>query len=85
MEVVAAEDNCSKPTSPVPENSYDEVSSCDWRGNRKIRLQVWPAYEVGMSKLKMVDTLEEMVPKYWVPNAVSGDVEETGTIKCGYW
>jgi len=38
-----------------------------------------------MSKLKMVDVLEEIVPKYDVPAAVVGVEEETGTIRWGYW
>jgi len=32
-----------------------------------IKVQVLPAYDAGMSKLKMVDTLGLMVAKYWVP------------------
>jgi hypothetical protein len=38
-----------------------------------------------MSKLKMVDAFGEIVPKYDVPAAVSGDKEEMGTIRWGYW
>ena len=38
-----------------------------------------------MSKLKMVDVFGEIVPKYDVPAAVSGDEVEMGTIKWGYW
>ena len=34
-----------------------------------------------MSKLKIVDVLVEMVAKYWVPYAVSGDVDEMGMIR----
>jgi hypothetical protein len=33
----------------------------------------------------MVDVFGEMVPKYDVPAAVSGDEEEMGTIKWGHW
>jgi hypothetical protein len=40
-----------------------EVSSPGWRGRRKIRLQVELEFEDGMSKLKIVDMLVEMVPK----------------------
>jgi phosphoribosylformylglycinamidine (FGAM) synthase-like enzyme len=38
-----------------------------------------------MSKLKIVDVFAEMVPKYCVPAAVVGEVEETGMMRCGYW
>jgi hypothetical protein len=37
-----------------------------------------------MSKLKIVDVLEEIVPKYWVPAAVEGVEEEMGMIRWGY-
>lgn len=36
---------------------------------------------VGISKLKIVEVLEEMVPKYWVPSAVVGVSEETGMMR----
>lgn len=81
MDEVAGEESFSKSTSPEPENSYEEVSSCDWRGNRKIRLQVCPAYDDGISKLKIVEVLDEIVPKYCVPYAVSGEVDDTGTMR----
>jgi hypothetical protein len=42
---------------------YEEVSSSERRGSRKIRLHVCPEYEEGMSKLKIVDVLGEIVPK----------------------
>lgn len=38
-----------------------------------------------MSKLKMVETVEDTVPLYEVPEAVSGEAELTGMIRCGYW
>jgi hypothetical protein len=37
-----------------------------------------------MSRLKIVDVLEEIVPKYWVPAGVVGVEEETGIIRWGY-
>lgn len=40
---------------------YEEVSSLSWVGNKKMREQV-PVYEVGMSKLKIEETVEVMVP-----------------------
>lgn len=39
---VATVDSCSKPMAPEPENVYEEVSSSDCRGKRKIKLQVVP-------------------------------------------
>jgi hypothetical protein len=80
----AAEDSCSNSMEPEPEKVYEEVSSSDWSGRRKIRLQVEPVYVDGMSKLKIVDSFDEMVPKYWVPYAVSGEVDDTGMMRCGY-
>jgi len=50
-----------------------------------IREQDFPAYVVGISKLKIVEVLLEMVAKSWVPAAVFGLSEETGAIRCGYW
>jgi hypothetical protein len=61
--VVAGELSCSKSIPPVPEKVYEEVSSSDWRGRRKMREQVEPEYKNGMSKLKIVEVLDEMVPK----------------------
>jgi hypothetical protein len=61
--VVAGELSCSKSIPPEPENVYEEVSSSDWRGRRKIKEQIEPEYEDGMSKLKIVEVLLEMVPK----------------------
>lgn len=42
-----------------------------------------PLSAAGMSKLKIVETVLETVPKYEVPAAVLGLTELTGTIKCG--
>lgn len=78
---VAAVANCSKSIVPVPEKVYEDVSSSDLSGRRKIRLQVEPEYDEGMSKLKIVEVLEEMVPKYCVPAAVSGVSEDIGMIR----
>jgi len=47
-------------------------------------VQVLPAYEAGMSKLKIELTSELTVPKYLVPAAVLGDFLLTGTIRWGY-
>jgi hypothetical protein len=38
-----------------------------------------------MSKLKMVEIVEETSPKYEVPAAVVGLELSTGTMRCGYW
>lgn len=43
-----------------------------------------PESELGMSKLKMVETSDVMLPLYEVPYAVFGVLAATGTIKCGY-
>lgn len=40
-----------------------------------------PESDEGMSKLKMLEMLEVTVPLYWVPYAVSGEAELTGTIR----
>jgi hypothetical protein len=48
---------------PVPEKVYDDISSSDCRGRRKIRDQADPEYEDGISKLKIVEVLVEIVPK----------------------
>ena len=50
----------SKPPEPV--SSKAEVVSSVCRGRRKMRLHVLPAAEAGMSKLKIEDTTELMVP-----------------------
>lgn len=44
-----------------------------------------PAYDAGMSKLKMLETEELIMPLYLVPYAVLGLLLLTGTIRCGYW
>lgn len=44
-----------------------------------------PEYEDGISKLKIVEVFDEMVAKYWVPYAVSGELDETGMMRWGYW
>ena len=41
--------------------------------------------EAGMSKLKMEEKVALTPAKYWVPKAVVGAAEETGTIRWGYW
>ena len=38
-----------------------------------------------MSKLKIVETVELIMPLYLEPYAVFGLLLLTGTIKCGYW
>jgi hypothetical protein len=43
VEVEAGEDSCSKSIAPVGEKVYDDVSSWDLRGRRKIKEQVCPA------------------------------------------
>lgn len=78
---VAIDDNLSNSTAPEPDKEYEDVSRSSCRGRRKFKEHVLPAYEAGMSKLKIVDVLGEMVPKYDVPAAVSGDEEEIGIIR----
>lgn len=67
MALVAGLLSCLKSRPPAPDWVKDEVVSCDWRGKRKTSEHVLPAYEAGMSKLKMDETVGVMVPKYWVP------------------
>ena len=50
-------------------------------GNRKTKLQVLPESDWGMSKLKMLDTVDVTLPLNWVPKAVLGEDESTGMIK----
>jgi peptide subunit release factor 1 (eRF1) len=52
-------------------------------GNKKTRLQVLPASEEGMSKLKMLETVEDTVPLNEVPGALLGEEESTGMIRWG--
>lgn len=47
---------------PLPENVYEEVWSWLCSGKRKTREQVLPESEDGMSKLKMLETVEETTP-----------------------
>jgi len=42
VDVRAADDNCSNSIPPVPEKVYEDVSSSDWRGRRKIKEHVEP-------------------------------------------
>lgn len=75
--------SCEKAKVPGPEKVKDDVSRSFWRGKRKTREQV-PVYEAGMSKLKMVLSVEVIVAKKPLPRAVVGLELSTPTIRCGY-
>ena len=47
---------------PAPLKVNEEVSSSAWVGNKKTKLQVRPESDAGMSKLKMVETVDETAP-----------------------
>lgn len=66
---------------PSPLKVNEDVCSWDCSGNRKTREQVFPASDSGTSKLKIVETVSEIVPEKDVPAAVSGWAESMGTIK----
>lgn len=70
-----------KSIPPAPEKSNDEVSRFSCLGNKKTREHVFPLSELGMSKLNKLETDLETVPLYWVPKALSGCFESTGTIR----
>jgi hypothetical protein len=78
---VAGSETAPNVTLPSPLKEKAEVSRSSCFGKRKTRLQVLPASEAGMSKLKIVETVEETVPLKEVPMASSGEDESTGTIR----
>lgn len=81
VELEAGMANLAKLILPSPLKLKDEVSRSAFLGNKKTRLQVLPASDGGISKLKMLETLGVTVPLNWVPKASSGDLESTGMIK----
>jgi len=72
-----------KSIPPLPEKVNEEVVSWAWVGNRKINEQVFPESEEGMSKLKIVEIVEDTSPKKDVPAAAFGFEESIGTMRCG--
>lgn len=83
VEVVAAEDSSEKSILPSPLNVKAEVSRLAFSGNKKTRLQVLPESDEGISKLKMLETVDVTLPFNEVPAALFGDDESMGIIKCG--
>lgn len=73
-----------KSMPPVPEKVKLEVCRSDCLGKRKTSEQVLPASEAGMSKLKMLDTVELIWPlSEEIPAAWFGLAELMGMIRCG--
>lgn len=81
VDLVATPDSAAKSILPSPLKVNDEVCRSACFGNRKTRLQVLPESDWGMSKLKILETVEVTLPLNWVPAAVSGEDESMGTIK----
>lgn len=79
--VVATLASFSTSILPSPLKLKDEVCRSALLGKRKTRLQVFPESDWGMSKLKILEIVEVIVPLKRVPNAVFGDEESTGTIR----
>jgi hypothetical protein len=82
---VATPANREKSMAPLPLRVKDEVCNWAWVGKRKISEHVSPAYEVGMSKLKMLEMVDETCPSKLVPGALVGLLESMGMIRCGNW
>jgi len=77
----ATELSCMKSRDPEPDMVKEEVWSWAWVGRENMTVQVLPAYEAGMSKLKIEVMSELAAPKYDVPAAVFGDFLLTGIIR----
>ncbi len=73
----------SLPTAilPSPVKLNEVVTRSSFLGNRKTRLQVLPDNDDGISKLKVVETVELMVPLSPVPWVISGLAESIRTIR----
>lgn len=81
---VAAAVSELKSMPPVPEKVKLEVCRSDCLGKRKTSEQVLPASEGGMSKLKMLETVELIWPlSEEAPAAWFGLAELMGMIRCG--
>lgn len=74
-----------KATLPSPLKLNEVVCSSSFLGNRNIKLHVLSEYDWGISKLKVVATVELTVPLNPVPWGVSGLAESIRTIRCGNW
>lgn len=71
----------AKSRAPEPEKVKDEVVRSFCCGKRNTRLHVLPLSPLGMSKLKMEETLLETSPKKDVPGALLGLVLSTGMMR----
>jgi len=60
---VATPLNSEKSIPPLPLKVNEEVVSSAWVGNRKMSEQVFPESEEGMSKLKILEIVDETSPK----------------------
>lgn len=81
VEVLTVDESLPKATLPSPLKLNEVVWSSSFLGNRNTRLQVLPEYDCGISKLKVVATVELIVPLSPVPWGVSGLAESIRTIK----
>jgi hypothetical protein len=85
VEVLIVCESLPKATLPSPLKLNDVVWRSSFLGNKNIKLQVLPKYDCGISKLKVVATVELIVPLRPVPWGVSGLAESMRTTRCGNW
>jgi hypothetical protein len=85
VEVLIVCESLPKATLPSPLKLNEVVWSSSFLGNKRIRLQVLPENDCGISKLKVVVTVELIVPLSPVPWGVSGLAESIRTIRWGNW